>query len=174
MNAPVGISQFRVLASFYFLCLGRSPFSRIIFQKFFLFFLPSFFYPLPCASITVWSRYSYYTAGSGGAGPTILATSYLLLGEEVEAYQKGILTILLETVGNIGARWILCFSNVFTAMMCRTGCCIGLEKTIRSLPFGCLILATHLTGEIVRLKSYSGERLVDFGKGVGKKPVFLL
>eukprot|EP00271_Cylindrocystis_brebissonii_P005024 TRINITY_DN1697_c0_g1_i1.p1 TRINITY_DN1697_c0_g1~~TRINITY_DN1697_c0_g1_i1.p1 ORF type:complete len:537 (-),score=59.39 TRINITY_DN1697_c0_g1_i1:25-1635(-) len=27
-------------------------------------------------------RFSYYTAGSGGAGPTILATSFLLLGEE--------------------------------------------------------------------------------------------
>lgn len=26
-------------------------------------------------------RYSYYTAGSGGAGPTILETSFLLAGE---------------------------------------------------------------------------------------------
>ncbi|GAB2277048.1 hypothetical protein Dimus_011757 [Dionaea muscipula] len=34
-------------------------------------------------------RFSYYTAGSGGAGPTILATSFLLLGEEVVAYNKG-------------------------------------------------------------------------------------
>ncbi|KAF6152913.1 hypothetical protein GIB67_039620 [Kingdonia uniflora] len=34
-------------------------------------------------------RFSYYTAGSGGAGPTILATSFLLLGEEVVAYSKG-------------------------------------------------------------------------------------
>ncbi|XP_010550808.1 PREDICTED: uncharacterized protein LOC104821584 [Tarenaya hassleriana] len=34
-------------------------------------------------------RFSYYTAGSGGAGPTILATSFLLLGEEVTAYNKG-------------------------------------------------------------------------------------
>ncbi|KAI5673725.1 hypothetical protein M9H77_14089 [Catharanthus roseus] len=34
-------------------------------------------------------RYYYYTAGSGGAGPTILATSFLLLGEEVIAYNKG-------------------------------------------------------------------------------------
>lgn len=34
-------------------------------------------------------RFSYYTAGSGGAGPTILATSFLLLGEEVVAYRDG-------------------------------------------------------------------------------------
>lgn len=34
-------------------------------------------------------RFYYYTAGSGGAGPTILATSFLLLGEEVIAYNKG-------------------------------------------------------------------------------------
>lgn len=34
-------------------------------------------------------RFYYYTAGTGGAGPTILATSFLLLGEEVVAYNKG-------------------------------------------------------------------------------------
>ena len=34
-------------------------------------------------------RFSYWTAGSGGAGRTILATSLLLLGEEVEAYEDG-------------------------------------------------------------------------------------
>eukprot|EP00249_Psilotum_nudum_P016269 c25753_g1_i6 orf=130-1398(+) len=34
-------------------------------------------------------RFYYFTAGSGGAGPTILATSFLLLGEEVIAYRKG-------------------------------------------------------------------------------------
>ncbi|EPS70904.1 hypothetical protein M569_03855, partial [Genlisea aurea] len=34
-------------------------------------------------------RFYYYTAGSGGAGPTILSTSFLLLGEEVVAYKKG-------------------------------------------------------------------------------------
>ncbi|KAG6550020.1 hypothetical protein Mapa_008533 [Marchantia paleacea] len=34
-------------------------------------------------------RYSYYTAGTGGAGPTILATSFLLLGEEVVVYREG-------------------------------------------------------------------------------------
>ncbi|KAM0951054.1 putative saccharopine dehydrogenase, NADP binding domain, NAD(P)-binding domain superfamily [Dioscorea sansibarensis] len=34
-------------------------------------------------------RFSYYTAGSGGVGPTILATSFLLLGEDVVAYNKG-------------------------------------------------------------------------------------
>ena len=31
--------------------------------------------------------YSYYTAGSGGAGPTILETTLLLAGEEVTAYK---------------------------------------------------------------------------------------
>ncbi|PHT34655.1 hypothetical protein CQW23_26455 [Capsicum baccatum] len=34
-------------------------------------------------------RFYYYTAGTGGAGPTILATSFLLLGENVVAYNKG-------------------------------------------------------------------------------------
>jgi hypothetical protein len=34
-------------------------------------------------------RFFYYTAGSGGAGPTVLATSFLLLGEDVIAYNKG-------------------------------------------------------------------------------------
>lgn len=32
-------------------------------------------------------RYSYYTAGSGGAGPTILETSFLLLGEMVTVFK---------------------------------------------------------------------------------------
>ena len=31
--------------------------------------------------------YSYYTAGSGGAGPTILNTTFLLAGEDVVAYK---------------------------------------------------------------------------------------
>ncbi|XP_043725248.1 uncharacterized protein LOC122671857 isoform X1 [Telopea speciosissima] len=62
-------------------------------------------------------RFSYYTAGSGGAGPTILATSFLLLGEDVIAYNKG---------------------------------------------------------EKVKLKPYSGVLNVDFGKGIGKKDVYLL
>lgn len=34
-----------------------------------------------------WLRYSYYTAGSGGAGPTILETSFLLAGEDVIVYK---------------------------------------------------------------------------------------
>lgn len=34
-------------------------------------------------------RYSYYTAGSGGAGPTILETSFLLAGEECTVYKGG-------------------------------------------------------------------------------------
>lgn len=62
-------------------------------------------------------RFSYFTAGSGGAGPTILATSFLLLGEEVIAYRKG--------------------------------------KEIRAKP-------------------YSGVLDIDFGKGVGKRSVYLL
>ncbi|MEW5300170.1 MAG: hypothetical protein WDW36_003119 [Sanguina aurantia] len=33
--------------------------------------------------------YSYYTAGSGGAGPTILATTFLLAGEEAIVYREG-------------------------------------------------------------------------------------
>jgi len=34
-------------------------------------------------------RYAYFTAGSGGVGPTILATSVLLLGETVEYFVDG-------------------------------------------------------------------------------------
>jgi hypothetical protein len=34
-------------------------------------------------------RYSYYTAGSGGAGPTILETSFLLAGEPCTVYRDG-------------------------------------------------------------------------------------
>lgn len=62
-------------------------------------------------------RFYYYTAGSGGAGPTILATSFLLLGEEVVAYNKG---------------------------------------------------------EKIKLKPYSGMVNIDFGKGIGKRDVYLL
>ncbi|CAL5437956.1 unnamed protein product [Camellia sinensis] len=69
-------------------------------------------------------RFSYYTAGTGGAGPTILATSFLLLGEEVVAYSK---------------------DN-------------GL----------------HLSGEKIKLKPYTGMLNIDFGKGIGKRDVYLL
>ncbi|XP_018825478.1 uncharacterized protein LOC108994644 isoform X1 [Juglans regia] len=62
-------------------------------------------------------RFYYYTAGTGGAGPTILATSFLLLGEEVAAYNKG---------------------------------------------------------EMIKLKPYSGMLNIDFGKGIGKRDVYLL
>ncbi|KAF3974623.1 hypothetical protein CMV_002072 [Castanea mollissima] len=62
-------------------------------------------------------RFYYYTAGSGGAGPTILATSFLLLGEEVVAFNKG---------------------------------------------------------ETIKLKPYSGMLNIDFGKGIGKRDVYLL
>ena len=34
-------------------------------------------------------RYSYYTAGSGGVGPTILETSFLLAGTDVVVYRNG-------------------------------------------------------------------------------------
>lgn len=34
-------------------------------------------------------RYSYYTAGSGGVGPTILETSFLLAGTDVTVYRDG-------------------------------------------------------------------------------------
>ncbi|WOL12004.1 hypothetical protein Cni_G20768 [Canna indica] len=62
-------------------------------------------------------RFFYYTAGSGGAGPTILATSFLLLGEDVIAYNKG---------------------------------------------------------EKIKMKPYSGALNIDFGKGIGKRDVYLL
>ncbi|XP_052185714.1 uncharacterized protein LOC127797153 isoform X2 [Diospyros lotus] len=62
-------------------------------------------------------RFFYYTAGTGGAGPTILATSFLLLGEEVVAYSKG---------------------------------------------------------EEIKLRPYSGMLNIDFGKGIGKRDVYLL
>ncbi|MCO5552918.1 hypothetical protein L7F22_006437 [Adiantum nelumboides] len=62
-------------------------------------------------------RFSYFTAGSGGAGPTILSTSFLLLGEEVLAYRRG---------------------------------------------------------EKLYLKPYSGRLDIDFGKGVGRRSVYLL
>ncbi|KAL5567079.1 hypothetical protein UlMin_030243 [Ulmus minor] len=62
-------------------------------------------------------RFFYYTAGTGGAGPTILATSFLLLGEEVVAYNKG---------------------------------------------------------EKIKLKPYSGMLNIDFGRGIGKRDVYLL
>ena len=34
-------------------------------------------------------RYSYYTAGSGGAGPTIMETTFLLAGQPVEVFADG-------------------------------------------------------------------------------------
>ncbi|CAO2143213.1 unnamed protein product [Urochloa humidicola] len=59
----------------------------------------------------------YYIAGSGGVGPTTLASSFFLLGEDAIAYNKG---------------------------------------------------------EEIKLKPYSGVLNIDFGKGVGKKNVYLL
>lgn len=60
--------------------------------------------------------YSYFTAGTGGAGPTILETTFLLAGEPVVAYKDGV---------------------------------------------------------AVTLPPVSNKRVVDFGKAVGKKSVYL-
>ncbi|XP_020576623.1 uncharacterized protein LOC110022149 isoform X2 [Phalaenopsis equestris] len=68
-------------------------------------------------ALTTSGIYPGVSNGSGGAGPTILATSFLLLGEDVIAYNKG---------------------------------------------------------KEIKLNSYSGMLTVDFGKGVGKKDVYLL
>ncbi|KAL8140188.1 LOW QUALITY PROTEIN: hypothetical protein V2J09_006209 [Rumex salicifolius] len=89
-------------------------------------------------------RFSYYTAGSGGAGPTILATSFLLLGEEVIAYSKGLSPVLLRNVP-------------------------GLSKYLKGPYFW-----KCETGGKVKLKPYSGMLKVDFGKGIGKRDVYLL
>ncbi|KAH7437244.1 hypothetical protein KP509_05G061700 [Ceratopteris richardii] len=62
-------------------------------------------------------RFSYFTAGSGGAGPTILSTSFLLLGEDVLAYRRG---------------------------------------------------------EKVLLKPFTNGLIIDFGRGVGRRNVYLL
>lgn len=40
-------------------------------------------------SLNLFSSFSYYIAGSGGVGPTTLASSFLLLGEDVITYNKG-------------------------------------------------------------------------------------
>ena len=60
--------------------------------------------------------YNYFTAGSGGVGTTILATSFLLCGEDVILYENG---------------------------------------------------------EKVKAEPASNRKVVDFGKGVGKREVFL-
>nr|CAB3489035.1 unnamed protein product [Digitaria exilis] len=62
-------------------------------------------------------EYSWRAKGSGGVGPTTLASSFYLLGEDVITYNKG---------------------------------------------------------EEIKLKPYSGVLNIDFGKGVGKKNVYLL
>ncbi|KAL5566684.1 hypothetical protein UlMin_029848 [Ulmus minor] len=62
-------------------------------------------------------RFFYYAAGTGGAGPTTLVTSFLLLGEEVVAYNKG---------------------------------------------------------KKIKLKPYSGMLNIDFGRGIGKRDVYLM
>uniref|UniRef100_K3ZN20 Saccharopine dehydrogenase NADP binding domain-containing protein n=1 Tax=Setaria italica TaxID=4555 RepID=K3ZN20_SETIT len=89
-------------------------------------------------------RFFYYTAGTGGAGPTILTTSFLLLGEDVIAYNKGT-------------------SYIF---ICILWCSSGKFQDI-------LICVTN-SGEEIKLKPYSGGLNIDFGKGVRKKNVYLL
>ena len=46
-----------------------------------------------------WLRYSYYTAGSGGAGLTILETSFLLAGEAVGVFSDG-KEVILPAISN--------------------------------------------------------------------------
>lgn len=95
-------------------------------------------------------RFYYYTAGTGGAGPTILATSFLLLGEEVVAYNKGQCQLKL-----------VCFVYVIC----------------RFCPYSGQELMHHMcleAGEKLKLKPYSGMLNIDFGIGIGKRDVFLL
>lgn len=97
-------------------------------------------------------RFSYYTAGTGGAGPTILATSFLLLGEEVTAYKQG------KCLHNF--KWNLKTSLYSTVnLFCN---------------FLSLVLLGTWSGEKVKLKPYSGMINVDFGKGIRKRDVYLL
>lgn len=99
----------------------------------------------------LWStRFYYYTAGTGGAGPTILATSFLLLGEEVVAYNKG---CCLESSNNL---FIL--SRLHYHFVCR-------------IKWWCWNVQL---GEKIKLKPYSRMLSVDFGKGIGKRDVYLL
>jgi hypothetical protein len=48
--------------------------------------------------LNLFSRFSYYIAGSGGVGPTTLASSFLLLGEDAVAYNKGTFDFLSALV----------------------------------------------------------------------------
>ena len=101
-------------------------------------------------------RYSYYTAGSGGAGPTILATSFLLLGEEAVVYVDGKPTLAVST----------CFYSISPV-------CIGcIWRYLQQ--FNDICTAWLFSGKIQKLKAYSARRDVDFGKGIGTKPVYLL
>lgn len=101
-------------------------------------------------------RYSYYTAGSGGAGPTILATSFLLLGEETIVYVDG------KSTPTFFQEFYKCCS------CCNRGCVTEMYST-RMFNQSWLF-----SGKEQRLKAYSARRDVDFGRGIGKKPVYLL
>ena len=95
-------------------------------------------------------RFSYYTAGTGGAGLTILATIFLLLGEEVVAYSKGLFQTYSYNIFSNFDRWPILYHH--------------------SHPDNGL----HLSGEKIKLKPYTGMLNIDFGKGIGKRDVYLL
>jgi hypothetical protein len=73
-----------------------------------------------------------------------LATSFLLLGEDVIAYNKGTLTSLLLHRWYFSEQWKDEFTNI------------------------------RNVGEEIKLKPYSGVLNIDFGKGVRKRDVYLL
>ena len=95
-------------------------------------------------------RFSYYTAGTGGAGPTILATSFLLLGEKVVAYSKGLFQMHS------------CITTTFSLVQLLTD-----HHSDRKYEL-------LFSGEKIKLKPYSGMLNIDFGKGIGKRDVYLL
>lgn len=79
-------------------------------------------------------RYSYYTAGSGGAGPTILETSFLLAGEPCTVYRDGT-AFSLPPISNrrevdfgpgahLAARGVLQLLQCVHACMLVHACCV--------------------------------------------------
>lgn len=96
-------------------------------------------------------RFFYYTAGTGGAGPTILTTSFLLLGEDVIAYNKGTCSLCTSAIAPMEFLTVRGNHKLFL-----------------------FILLIINSGEEIKLKPYSGALNIDFGKGVRKKNVYLL
>jgi Saccharopine dehydrogenase NADP binding domain len=88
-------------------------------------------------------RYSYYTAGSGGVGPTILETSMLLAGEEVVAYrdgQKASAGLELYCRGAAELCWAQLFRKNLKVLI-STGCpgqrgCVQWRAIFAMSPFG--------------------------------------